>query len=241
MTKGVIANIRPASYGVRFHDAFKAIGWPIIDAPVLAPESLGAIFPHAHAYDAIIFTSQVAVEMVSEAAAWHDKIAYAVGAATADAARRRGFTQVIQTGSDAKDLADVLAAAGFQRAFYPSAEDVSADLSLTDPTRIHRLAVYRMTPCTSLPETLLSHIRSGHPVIVPLFSRHSARTVERLLNDAGFSGKTPGLTAVAISPEVPSPDAGPWQRWAVADTPTMDSIAVRTAAIATEITAGAHP
>lgn len=241
MTTGVVVNIRPASYRARFHDAFNAIGWPIIDAPVLAPESLGCLFPPAPSYDAIIFTSQVAVELLSNAAAWHEKIAYAVGAATADAARGSGFTRVIQTGGDAKDLADVLSAAGFKRAFYPSAEEVSADVSLGDPVRIHRLAVYRMIPSASLPEALLSHVRSGRPVIVPLFSRRSARTFERLLKNAEITKNSTSLIAVAISEEVSPPETGPWQRWAVADTPTMESIAAKTTAIATDIIAGAHP
>lgn len=240
MRTGVIANIRPANYRTRFDEAFKDIGWPIIYAPVLVPEALDAALPDAQAYDAIIFTSQVAVEVLEEAPAWRGKIAYAVGAATADAARRAGFAHTIQTGQDAKDLAKVLAAAGFRRAFYPSAEDISADLSLDDPVRIHRLAIYRMAPSTSLSEELLGYVRRRVPVIVPVFSRRSAITVARLLGHAGISGKESALIAVGISADALAAETGPWQRRAVADNPTLEAVAAKTAAIAAEITAGAH-
>src|SRR5690606_54369 len=145
-----IVNIRPANYRERFHDAFAPIGWTIVDSPVLAPEALHPVLPAAHAYDAVIFTSQVAVDMLRDERGWHDKTAYAVGPATAEAARRAGFLRTIQTGFDARDLAAFLATAGFRQAFYPSAEDVSADLSLDDPVRIRRLAVYRMSPSRAL-------------------------------------------------------------------------------------------
>lgn len=239
MTKGVIANIRPPNYRERFQDAFNCIGWRIVEAPVLVPETLGASLPDPGAYDAIIFTSQVTVEIFKGTPAWHGKLAYAVGAATAEAARQAGFACAIQTGMDAKDLAKVLAAAGFQRAFYPSAEDVSADLSLDDPARIHRLAVYRMTPNTHLPKAFLDLVRSGQPVLVPLFSRRSARAVERLLQDAGVTGKDAMLIAVGISADVLAAETGPWQRRVVADNPTMDALVAKTAAIATEFNAGA--
>ena len=241
MTKGVIVNIRPPNYRQRFQEAFASVGWGIIEAPVLVPETLGAGLPDPDAYDAIIFTSQVAVELFRNAPAWHGKIAYAVGAATAEAAHDAGFARAIQTGMDAKDLAKVLAAASFHLAFYPSAEEVSADLSLDDPLRIHRLAVYRMTPIARLPEAFLELVRSGQPVIVPLFSRRSARTVERLLLEAGVTGKDAMLIAIGISADVLGAETGPWQRRVVADNPTMDALVAGTAAIATEFNAGARP
>lgn len=240
MTQGAIVNIRPPSYRERFREAFSCVGWRILEAPVLVPETLGATLPDAGAYDAIIFTSQVAVEICRGTPAWHGKLAYAVGAATAETARQAGFARAIQTGMDAKDLAKVLATARFQRAFYPSAEEVSADLSLDDPARIHRLAVYRMTPSVRLPDAFLDLARSGQPVIVPVFSRRSARTVERLLRDAGVTGNDAALIAVGISAEVLAEETGPWQRRVVADNPTMDAVVAKTAAIAAEFNAGAR-
>ncbi len=241
MTDGVILNIRPMSYRARFHDAFARLGWRIIDSPVLVPEAMGAMLPDPAGYDAVIFTSQIAVEMLEGAAAWREKAAYAVGPATADAARRAGFSRTVQTGLDSTDLIAFLATAGFRQAFYPSAEDVSADVSLDDPVRIRRLAVYRMAPSRVLSPDVLKLARAGAPVLVPLFSRRSVQTVERLLKDAGISAQDTCLVAVAISADVLGPDAGPWQRQGVADKPTLEAVVEKAAAMAAELAPGARP
>lgn len=236
---GVIVNIRPENYRERFHQAFAPIGWRIVDSPVLVPESLHAALPEPQIYDAVIFTSQVAVDALRGARGWHDRIAYAVGPATADSARRAGFSRTVQTGLDAKDLAVFLASAPFKQAFYPSAEDVSADVSLEDPLRIRRLAVYRMVASSALSEDFLKVARAGDPALVPLFSRRSARTVEKLLEEAGMTGQNAHLSAVAISADVLTRDAGPWQRRAVADKPTMEAVVAKTAAIVVNMTSEA--
>ncbi len=236
---GVIVNIRPETYRERFHRAFASIGWKIVDSPVLVPESLRAPLPEPRGYDAVIFTSQVAVDALRETRGWHDKIAYAVGPATADAARRAGFSQTVQTGLDAKDLAAFLASAGFSRAFYPSAEDVSADVSLDDPVRIGRLAVYRMAPSLALTDDLLKALRAGGPAVVPLFSRRSAQVLEKLLKQSGITAQNAHLSSVSISADVLAPDAGPWQRRAVADKPTLEAVVAKTAAMVANMTSEA--
>lgn len=241
MTGGVIVNIRPANYRARFHEAFARLGWRIVDSPVLAPEPMNAVLPDPSGYDAVIFTSQIAVEMLGDAAPWREKTAYAVGPATAAAARRAGFSQTIQTGLDSTDLMAFLRTAGFRQAFYPSAEDVSADVALDDPVRIRRLAVYRMAPCRALSPDVLNLARGGAPILVPLFSRRSAQTLERLLKEAGISAQDTYIIAVAISADVLGPDAGPWQRRGVADKPTLEAVVEKAAAIAAEWAPGARP
>lgn len=237
--EGAILNIRPETYRQRFHAAFAPIGWPIIDSPVLVPESMNPALPDAAGYDAIIFTSQVAIDMLGGAGAWRGKTAYAVGSATADAARRAGFTRIVQTGSDASEMTGALAAAAFRQAFYPSAEDVSADISLDDPVRIRRMAIYRMIPCKDLAPELLAAARAGRRIIIPLFSRRSARTAARLMADAGISAQNAHLTAVAMSEDVLAGEPGPWQGQWVADNPTLEAMVAKTRAAAAALTSGA--
>lgn len=182
---------------------------------------------------------KVAIDMLQGPSAWLERTAYAVGAATAEAARRAGYARVIQTGLDAKDLAAALAEAPFKKAFYPSAEDLGTDVSLDDPMRIHRLAVYRMEPAMCLSAAAEVAARTGEPLIVPLFSRRSAQAFERLLREAkaAVAGR---LGAVAISAEVLGDAAGPWQRRAVADKPTLEAVVEKTAAMAAELTSEAQ-
>ena len=241
MTRGIILNIRPLTYRSRFHTAFGPIGWPIIDSPVLVPESTGAAIPSPEGFDAVIFTSQVAVDMLGDPDRWRGKTAYAVGPAMAAAARDAGFARTVQTGFDAKDLIASLGSADFKQAFYPSAEDVSADISLDDPARIRRLAVYRMKPAKALSAEALENLRAGASVLVPLFSRRSARTLESLLAGAGLASHNAHLAAVAISLEALGPHPGPWQRRSVADKPTLEAVVAKTAAAAAELTSGTRP
>jgi uroporphyrinogen-III synthase len=227
MPAGTLVNTRPSFYRDRFHAAFSTLGWPIIDCPVLVPEGTGASLPASTDYDAIIFTSQVAIAMLSAAEAWSGLTAYAVGAGTAEAARAAGFHHTIQTGNDAEDLARYLEGETFRRALYPSAEDVAADLSLTDG-RIVRTPIYRMTSCSAPPPELFEVLRGGQPVLAPLFSKRSAEAF------AGMLGNTQGtarLAVVAISQECLG-DPGPWQRWAVADKPTLESVVAKTSEMA---------
>ncbi|MGE4064051.1 MAG: uroporphyrinogen-III synthase [Rhodospirillaceae bacterium] len=233
MKAGVIVNVRPANYRDRFHEAFAPIGWTILDSPVLVPESMNAVTPDPGGFDAVIFTSQVAVETLGEG--WRDKTAFAVGAATAEAARRAGFTRTVQTGLDSKDLAAALAAAGFRQALYPSAEDVSADVSLDDPVRIRRIATYRMSASAHLSAEVVERARARETMIIPLFSRRSARTVQDLLAKAGLTAQNAVLGAVAISPDVFPGEPGPWQRRSVADKPTLEAVVAASATMAEDL------
>jgi uroporphyrinogen-III synthase len=229
MTDGVLLNIRPANYRERFHAAFSPLGWPIVDSPVLVPETMGAALPAPEDFDAVIFTSQIAVDALAAVPGWFGKTAYGVGPATTEAARRAGFSKAVQTGFDAADLAQFLSHAAFRRAFYPSAEEVSADLSLDDPLRIRRLPVYRMVAAKDLSAEALAAARTSQPLVVPLFSRRSAKAFEKLLKKAGISVKNTGLCAVSISSDVLGDDRGPWQRQGVADNPTLEAMVAATA------------
>lgn len=230
MATGLLINTRPQFYRARFHEAFAALGWPIVDCPLLSPAPTDAALPDPTDFDAVVFTSQVAVALMRDAR-WHGKRVFAVGPGTAEAALQAGFTDTVQTGVNADDLARFLAREDFRRALYPSAVEVSADLSLADP-RVVRLAVYRMTPRTDLPDDLLASARHGLPILIPLFSRRSAETLVELVAGADLDNLTVRLGIVAISPEVMAAATGPWQVSGVADNPTLDAVVAKTREVA---------
>ncbi len=237
MTPGVILNTRPPTYHTRFHAAFAPLGWPIVDSPVLVPEKVAAELPAPDGFDAVIFTSQVAIDMLG-GGAWRDKTAYVVGPATAEAAREAGYSRVIQTGLDAKDMMARLSVETFARALYPSAEDVSADIASDDPARVRRMPIYRMTPAAALSAEAATAVRAGGPIVVPLFSRRSAGAIQRLLTGARGGGREAFLCAVAISAQALGNPGAPWQRWAVADKPTLEAVVATTAAMVAELNSG---
>ncbi len=233
--------------------------WTIVDCPVLTAEPVPAQLPSAGGFDLILFTSQIAAALfpigsawteskvlgegvetaqvisaarqVSLGSAWSGKKVLAVGEATASAARAAGFTYVLDTGKDVDDMRAYLARAGFGRALYPSAEDVSADLAQEFAGRVQRIVTYRMVPRAGLDLDAVAPGWRTAPVLAPLFSRRSAETLADLLSKALPTGTGPAnITAVAISAEALTP--GPWTRTVIAGEPTLAGVAAACAAAA---------
>jgi uroporphyrinogen-III synthase len=221
MGEGIILNTRPVFYRERFHEAFAGAGWPIVDFPVLREEALSAFVPPPQGFDAIIFTSPMAVRFFPPAEAWRPKLAFAVGPGTLDAARAAGFTNAVQTGSDADDLKKYLARAVFAKALYPSGEDVTADFSEAFPGKIQRIVLYRMVAQAALPGEIVAAIKGAKAVVAPVFSKRSAAVLGDLLNKAGIASTN--VIAVGISEDVFGD--GPWRSRAVAAQPTLEAVA----------------
>lgn len=236
--------------------------WTIVDCPVLTAEPLTVQLPPSGGFDLILFTSQIAAALFpigsaqiqerllsvgeTEAktftsqtstalgSAWAGKKVLAVGEATANTARAAGFTYVIDTGKDIDDMRAYLARAGFGQALYPSAEDVSADLSREFAGRVKRVITYRMVPRSGLDLEALAPGWAAGPVLAPLFSRRSAETLAELLSKTA-AGRA-NITAVAISADVLVP--GPWTQSVVADAPTLAGVAAASARAAKSMDTG---
>jgi len=228
----MILNTRPEFYQDRFHAAFAELGLPILDCPVLTPQSTGIALPDPSIFDAVILTSQVAVSALSDSGAWQAKKAYAVGPGTESAARAAGFRNVVRTGVDAADMERMLAEEPFETALYASAEDVAKDLSEVFPDRIRRVPVYRMVPLAELPASILSKIKDNAQIIVPLFSRRSAETAASLFEKVMADLEPSRLYAVGISNDIFAATQGPWQCRAVASSPTLEAVVAATQDVA---------
>ncbi len=216
---GLILNTRSNGYHERFHEAFGDLPWAIYDCPLTHPRPLSALTPAPDKYDALIFTSQIGVKMFLSEKGWTRKTVYAVGAATAEAARKY-YPKVVTTGENGEDMRTYLANAPFTAAFYPSAEDVSIDLAKDFPGRVERVPMYKMESRTDLPAQIVQPLLAGTPVVVPLFSRRNAEILADLLQKAGVSAANARISAVGISADVFAAGGGPWQRQSAADKPT---------------------
>jgi uroporphyrinogen-III synthase len=227
MTLGLILNTRPTFYQERFHDVFGELDWAIFDCPLTAPEPAAQFIPGPDAFDSVIFTSQIGVAIFAPDKRWFGKKVFAVGPGTAEAATKAGFKDVVQTGFDADDLKRHLANATFAKALYPSAEEVSADLSVDFPGRVERLVVYKMVPRPDLPQQILQPIQQGTHIVVPLFSRRAAVILGDLLKAAGISVSGAQITAIGISADVFAEGGAPWHRHMVAERPTLEALAAK--------------
>ncbi len=229
MTTGLILNTRAPLYQERFHDAFGDLPWAIFDCAVARPEPAGDMHtPTPRAFDALIFTSQIAIMAWVPSGGWLNKKVYAVGEGTAQAAVAAGYTNVIQTGLNVDDMRRYLATADFGTAFYPSADEVSADLSLEFPGRIRREVAYKMVPRADLPQQIITPALKGTPIVAPLFSRRAADILSGLLGKAGITADNARITAIGISANVFASDTGPWRHRVAAEQPTLEALVAKT-------------
>ena len=122
------------------------LGYEAVVAPVLTIQSLAFEPPAPATIAALAFTSANGVAAFAGfASAFRNHPVFTVGAATAEAARTAGFTQVQSADGDAQALARLLAeAAATGPVLAPGAAQPAADLqALTGPgVRILPLAVY---------------------------------------------------------------------------------------------------
>jgi len=227
MSLGLILNTRPVPYEERFHNAFGDLPWAIFNCPLTKLALTGATTPPPKSFDSVIFTSQMGVRVFPVDQRWTMKRAYVVGAATAEAARAAGFHDVVQTGENVEDLRRHLAATSFGFALYPSAEDVTTDLTAEFP-QITRVSIYKMVARESLPPQLVASVREKTPVVVPLFSHRNAGILAVLLQKAGVDAANSSIVAVGLSDEVFTGVAGPWQRQGIADKPTIEALVAKT-------------
>lgn len=111
--------LRPEPGARRTIDAAGALGLAAMAVPLFAIERLHWFPPEPSRFEAIMFTSANAVRMGGgDLARFAALPVYAVGAATAEAARHAGFSHVREGPGDAAGLAALLARDGVFRALH---------------------------------------------------------------------------------------------------------------------------
>lgn len=212
---------RPEEQARRFAGQCRAAGFegPILSAPLMAiVPRLPERAPETEA--TLLFTSAAGVE--AAAALWNLKgrQGFAVGARTAEAARKAGMTCRSAEGdvSALEQLIARSAPSGPLRHLHGAhqAGNLAAALSARgfDAAGI---TVYDQQPIPLTPEARTALGGKG-PVIAPLFSPRSAQLLQAARPDAGAS-----IHAVAMSPAV----AAVWNGTpsaTVVDTPTADAM-----------------
>ena len=228
MSLGLILNSRATFYQERFHLVFGDLPWAIFDCPVTLPEPMAMHIPPSSRFDALIFTSQVAVYTFAPTPDWLSKKVFAVGQGTAEAATAIGFIDVTQTGLTVEDMRMQLTAVDFYSALYPSADEISYDLPAAFPGRIHREVIYKMTPRADLPQQLIGPALQGTPIVAPLFSRRGADILADLLTKAGINAENAKIAGIGFTAKVFAGEGGPWHKRFIAREPILSSLVERT-------------
>ena len=194
--------------------------------PAAAARIIG---PFLDGVQALLFTSANGVRAFAEATARRDFRAFAVGDATAAAARAANFADVVSAGGAVDDLAKLVIGrlkpkdgALFHAAASATAGDLQGLLEAAGFS-VRRAVLYEAAESERLSEATRSMIARREIDAALFFSPRSAATFVRLA--AGLEEGCKHRVAVALSSAVAEKLAPlPWRRVAVAAAPTESAL-----------------
>lgn len=194
----------------------RAEGFDPVVRPVLKVERLAPSLSDLDRYAALAFTSPNGVAAFAALTAHRDLPVFSVGDATAEQARRAGFSDVRSALGDRQALAALIAAADIAGpALAPGAETAAGDLSLEVRAHgggaVETLAVYRTVFTRALP-----------PVDADAVLVHSPRGGGRAADLAGEG--LARMVVAAISPAAAEPMRIMGHAVAIASAPTEEAL-----------------
>ena len=222
---------RPGSAAAALAARLAALGHETVIEPLLTivpePDAAAHLAEALAGAQAVLFTSANGVEVFAAATPRRDLRVFAVGDATARAARAAGFAEVESAGGDVTDLAALVRArlkpedgALVHGRGKDAAGDLAGTLGAAGFT-VRPVALYRAEAASELAPEAASAIRDRRLDAALFFSPRTASSFVRLAAAAGLQQACAGMTALALSPAVEAalrPLA--WRRVVVAAEPT---------------------
>ncbi len=223
---------RPEQEAKRFAAQLAEHGIEAVLAPLLAVEPLDAPLPPLESMQALVFTSANGVRAYAARETRRDLPAYAVGEATAAAAREAGFGNAISAGGDAEGLAALLVdridpAKG--PLLHVAGADQAGDLPGALRARgfaVQQAVLYRAVAAAELPAEARAAIETGAIAGVALFSPRSAAIFADRAVAAGLGAKLASLDAFCLSRAVAAALEGKtkWRAVHVAERPNAEAL-----------------
>jgi uroporphyrinogen-III synthase len=194
--------------------------------PLLAVERIDAV-PDLDGVGGIVFTSANAVRAFADLSPRRAFAAFAVGEATAKAARAAGFVETTIGAGDGAALTELIitkwrGASGVLAVVMPEvpAFDVAQALAAAG-LPVRRLVLYRTIPVTVPPPGLVDALSEGLDGVLI----HSPRAAEALAALALSAAVFADMTLYALSEACAQPlRALPWREVRVADRPREDAL-----------------
>lgn len=197
----------------------KALGLDAVATPLFALQPIAWNAPEPSAFDAILFTSANALRMAGEALArYHDLPAFAVGDATAEAAQKVGFSEIITGDADGVAIVAQAIAHGKTRLLHLAGRD---HIDLADQgASITRHIVYASEAVDALPDLARKAIRDGAVVLL-----HSARAAALFAELAEAADINPSNVKLAcLSPAICAAAGEGWKAAVAAPSPTDQAL-----------------
>ena len=199
--------------------------------PMMEIVDAGNGLPNLCGVQAVLLTSANGVRALAGASDERGLRVFAVGDATARAARNAGFADVESADGDVGDLATMVGrrlrpADG--RLLHVAGSKVAGDLAAllaADGFMVDRAVLYEARAATALSEPTARLIAAGDIDLALFFSPRSAAIFARLVDEAGAASGLAATTAVSISRAANAPLAGlPFRQRVVADAPTQTAL-----------------
>lgn len=180
---------------------------------------------------AVLVTSANGARALAEATADRSLPVFAVGDATARAARAAGFVRIESAGGDVDDLAALVIAHLDPKAgplCHVAGSAVAGDLAgrLDEAGfETRRAVLYEARPCRAFAPEAAAALRDGALDAVLLFSPRTAASFVRLAQEGGLAQASKRLAALCLSPAVAAAASGlPWRDVRIAREPTQDAL-----------------
>jgi uroporphyrinogen-III synthase len=211
---------RPRLESEELAQELRHLGYTPVCAPLLEIERVsttdGSSIPNlTRDVQALALTSANGARAAKGFGLPRDLPVFAVGDATANAARRSGFAHVTSARGDAKAVAQMIRGALSPDAgtiLHLSGEAVAGDLKEAleaSGFTYRRHIAYRAKPVSELPPALVTALHDGtsDPAIkaIMIFSPRTAETFVRLYNKAGANIGCTSLVAICLSEAVAQP------------------------------------
>ena len=230
---------RPAEDAAPLVRALEADGFTVLAEPLLRIRFLEGVRPDFSGLQALAFTSANGVRALSFAApdandpnAKYKRLAvFAVGPATAQAARAAGFADVTSAEGDVASLARLIieacpsaAGAVLHVAGSARAGDLMGALQGAG-LDARRAVLYEAIAAEALSVSLRREIDAKTIGAVLIFSPRTARLFVNLLTGAGLVPRAREMCLVALSPAVAEAAAAlPWGAVKVAERPVQEAV-----------------
>ena len=223
---------RPGPDGAKTAAALRAKGYETLVSPALCFEPKPYQDDETD-YDAVIVTSANALRAIADEpvlARLRKLKLFAVGGASAEAARQHGFTRIASAEGDGASLRDLIVRSMKKKGTlcYLAGADLSRDLVGELRERgftVIKHVTYRMTPVGRLPDEAVASINAQEVEAVLHYSRRSARAFLGAAQSSGVEILALALAHCCISPAVGATlhEAGA-SRVVVAQTPDEDAM-----------------
>jgi uroporphyrinogen-III synthase len=211
--------------------ALAARGVVAVSEPLLTIRPIAGAAPDLDGVQALLFTSANGARAFAAAAARRDLPVFAVGEATADAARRLGFAMVASAGGAVEALAALAAARldpGGGALLHAAGSVVAGDLAgllAAAGFRVRRAVLYAADPAAAISPGTATRLRERQIAAAFFFSPRTAAQFVTLARAGRLEETCAVVTAFSLSPAV-ARELAPiaWKGIIVAATPDQTAL-----------------